>query len=212
MGRKAGVSAAETRAALLDAAARVFAAKGYDGASISDITSEAGLSSGAIYSNYGGKAELFAATVREHARRDFAGLVGLDDIAQVDGLAERGGDVTEVLSVIGRSYANSRSSASPLLVEAIVAAKRHPDVGVLINSWVLEGETAMGAAITQAQESGLMASGVTPEVISRFLTIIGLGARLAGSMGLPGVDNAEWERLIAWLVDNARREPPAVSS
>jgi AcrR family transcriptional regulator len=63
MGRKAGVAAEETKASLLSAAAKVFARRGYDGASISEITSEAGLTSGAIYAHYGSKAELFNATL-----------------------------------------------------------------------------------------------------------------------------------------------------
>ena len=76
MGRKAGVTAEETRSELLKAAARVFALKGYDGASISDIKAEANLSAGASYTHYAGKAELFVAVVREHGEAEFRNLVG----------------------------------------------------------------------------------------------------------------------------------------
>ena len=128
----------------------------------------------------------------------------LDDIGQIDDLAAQGGDVASVLSVIGSSYADPRSSASPLLVEAVVAAKRHPEVGKLINSWVLEGEGAMTAAIAHAQATGMLAGGSSAEAVSRFLTIVGLGARLAAAMRLPAVDADEWVRLIDFLVDSAR--------
>ena len=50
---------AETRAALLDAAERCFAARGYDAVSVPEIAKEAGYTTGAVYSNFAGKEELF---------------------------------------------------------------------------------------------------------------------------------------------------------
>lgn len=50
-----------TREALLDAATQVFARRGYSGASMPEIAREAGVSTGAIYSNFSGKQELFLA-------------------------------------------------------------------------------------------------------------------------------------------------------
>src|SRR4051794_22285017 len=51
---------AQTRQALLDAAARVFVERGFLGASVEAITDEAGYSRGAFYSNFDSKEELFA--------------------------------------------------------------------------------------------------------------------------------------------------------
>jgi len=48
-----------TRALLLEAAAKTFARKGYAGASVEEIAEGAGFSIGALYSNFGGKEELF---------------------------------------------------------------------------------------------------------------------------------------------------------
>lgn len=53
-----------TRLALLDAAASVFARRGYASASVPQITQEAGMSTGAIYANFSGKHELFLAMMR----------------------------------------------------------------------------------------------------------------------------------------------------
>ncbi|WP_433893696.1 TetR/AcrR family transcriptional regulator [Streptomyces sp. CA-111067] len=50
---------ARTRALLLDAAAKVFARKGFAGASVEDIAESAGFSIGALYSNFSGKDEVF---------------------------------------------------------------------------------------------------------------------------------------------------------
>ena len=51
----------EVRARILSAALRVFADKGYHGATIQDVVRESGLSVGAIYTWYSGKDELFLA-------------------------------------------------------------------------------------------------------------------------------------------------------
>jgi AcrR family transcriptional regulator len=54
-----------TRAQLLDAAERVFARDGLRGASVDTIALEAGYSSGAVYSNFKGKEDLFLTLVEE---------------------------------------------------------------------------------------------------------------------------------------------------
>ena len=54
-----------TRAQLLDAAERVFARDGLRGASVDTIALEAGYSSGAVYSNFKGKEDLFLTLLEE---------------------------------------------------------------------------------------------------------------------------------------------------
>ena len=49
------------RASVLAAARRVFLAKGYAGATLEAIAEEAGFSKGVVYSQFGGKADLFLA-------------------------------------------------------------------------------------------------------------------------------------------------------
>ena len=56
---------AQTRAALLDAAARVFVERGFAGASVEAIAVEAGYTRGAFYSNFASKDELFVALLQE---------------------------------------------------------------------------------------------------------------------------------------------------
>jgi AcrR family transcriptional regulator len=56
---------ARTRAALLDAAERVFAERGFQGASVEIITESAGFSRGAFYSNFTSKEQLFAELLQD---------------------------------------------------------------------------------------------------------------------------------------------------
>jgi AcrR family transcriptional regulator len=65
-------SRAHTRERLLGAARSVFARSGFHGASVEEIASVAGFSTGALYSNFDGKEDLFLALMEreidEHAR------------------------------------------------------------------------------------------------------------------------------------------------
>ncbi len=60
---------AETRERLLEAAARVFAREGYSGASVEEVAGEAGFSTGALYSNFDGKEDLFLALLAHNVER-----------------------------------------------------------------------------------------------------------------------------------------------
>ena len=68
-----------TRERLLDAAETVFAAKGYDGAKISDIAQEAGVSVGAVYFRFQDKNALFSAIAESFIDNARAGLSALLD-------------------------------------------------------------------------------------------------------------------------------------
>lgn len=60
---------AQTRERLLDAAWRVFAEHGFQAASVEAIADEAGFSTGAVYSNFHSKSELFLALFEERIGR-----------------------------------------------------------------------------------------------------------------------------------------------
>jgi len=57
---------AQTRSQLIDAAAQVFARRGFQAASVEEIAEEAGYSHGAVYSNFEGKADLFIAVFEDY--------------------------------------------------------------------------------------------------------------------------------------------------
>src|SRR4051794_38510346 len=59
----------QTRGELLDAARAVFLRRGFHGASLDEISAEAGYTTGAVYSRFGGKDELFLAVMDEHLAR-----------------------------------------------------------------------------------------------------------------------------------------------
>jgi AcrR family transcriptional regulator len=72
-------SKAATRDKLLRAARRVFARRGFHGASVEEIAAEAGYSTGALYSNFDGKEDLFLELMEHEVAnniREIAAAVG----------------------------------------------------------------------------------------------------------------------------------------
>jgi AcrR family transcriptional regulator len=61
----------EVRRRLLEAAAQVFAQRGYAGARLDEIANVAGFTKGAVYSNFSGKHALLVELIDQHLRREF---------------------------------------------------------------------------------------------------------------------------------------------
>jgi AcrR family transcriptional regulator len=78
-------SKANTRGRLLAAARSAFASSGFHGASVEEIASRAGFSTGALYSNFDGKEDLFLVLMEreidEHAREISAAVSMRDSVA-----------------------------------------------------------------------------------------------------------------------------------
>jgi AcrR family transcriptional regulator len=73
------VRKAETRARLLDAAARVYARRGFGGATLDEVAAEAGFTKGAVYAHFGSKENLLLALMEEHLAEQVAEQIALFD-------------------------------------------------------------------------------------------------------------------------------------
>jgi AcrR family transcriptional regulator len=109
-----------TRERLLAAAATVFAQRGYHAASVEEVASEAGYSTGAVYHHFKGKEDLFLALFEEHVAeriRDYAETFarGRDTEQQARGGADR-----------WMAFLREEPDFFPLYVEFWAAAIRDP--------------------------------------------------------------------------------------
>lgn len=113
----------EVRDRILDAAAKVFAAEGFAGATIDAIGQAAGFTKGAVYSNFESKDELFLALLdREFELRGEQIAIALDRNA---------GDTTAAAREVSRSVLDSvrgHSDYYVLLVEYWLRAQRDPQL------------------------------------------------------------------------------------
>src|SRR5919198_68538 len=72
----------QTRERLLEAPARVSARRGYQQASVEEIAAEAGFTTGAVYSNFAGKEQLFLALADREVESRIAEIRAVADAAE----------------------------------------------------------------------------------------------------------------------------------
>jgi AcrR family transcriptional regulator len=101
---------------LVDAAATVFARKGYEAASVAEIAAEVGYTVGAIYSNFPGKRALFEAVFAQKADEQFALATSLVGSAN---------DLEEIARGLLDQEANQRRWWL-LWLEAVIETQRNP--------------------------------------------------------------------------------------
>jgi len=104
------------RTRILDAALRVFAEKGYHGATIADVVRVSGLSVGAIYTWYRGKDELFLAVC---------------DLTAGEGIGELGARIVK-----GRTTAEKLAIGMGFWLDAMAGLPGEPDMAsTLVMQW-----------------------------------------------------------------------------
>lgn len=190
MGRRAGVTPEETRAQLLDAAARVFEAKGYEGATISLIAREAGVTSGAIYAHYASKAELLVDALRAHSDRATADLMP----------PGRNPDPAALLFTLANRLGTREHEVTALLVEALLASRRDAELSQVLAGALGQREARMAGLIAQGQEDGVLTDDVSPEAAARFALMLSLGSMIVRSLDMPATDPAEWTDVARRLI------------
>lgn len=116
------VPRAVVRRRLLDAAADVFARRGYDGARLDEIAHVAGFTKGAVYSNFSGKHALLAALVEDYVRTELT--IGTREIRRHDPAGEAPEDVAAALA----RRTVHRSAWSRLIVEIAQRAAHDAEV------------------------------------------------------------------------------------
>lgn len=173
---------------LIEAAGRVFSEKGYEGAAVAEIAGRAGLTTGAIYSRFDGKAHLLLAAIDRHTAPGFEVLFSDTRFA---------GQSEQILSVAGRHLVDvDASDAGGLLLEAFVAARRDPQVAELIRDRLEERAGLVAEVVERSQAEGNIDPALDTEALTRFAHAIGLGFLLYRAVGVSLPASEPWEELI----------------
>jgi AcrR family transcriptional regulator len=177
---------------LVAAAAEVFAEVGYDGARVQEIARRAGLTTGAIYGRFRGKAELLQAAIEAYSTSE------LDDLFASHGF---GGRVTDILTTVGSHLVTRRQDrGQALLLEAFVAARRDPEVAAIVRRVVDERASRLADLVAEAKATGLIDADLDDLAVVRFCHAVGLGFLLFEAVDLPRPAAQPWEQLITRMV------------
>ena len=176
------------RARLLDAAARVFARKGYDGTRILDIVHEAGLSTGAVYGRFRSKHDLLREAV-------IARSVGAARLSE-DG-AER---VADLVARVATRSSSPLSDTEAVRLEAFLAARREPEVARALGEADLRWRESVVPLVQAALVDGTIGDGIDPDAVLYLVRTLHLGLLVQRGSGLPGPDPVAWEHLVSRVV------------
>jgi AcrR family transcriptional regulator len=180
----------QTRADLVQAARRVFAREGFHGASVEQISLEAGYTTGAIYSRFGGKDELFLAVLDEHTERRRA--LYLDAALAAE-------DFESAIRAIARLWIG-RAESEPEWTALVVEFWTHAARNETFRRAVLERNERQLAAITDLVEQLGRRHGLTSRIsernIARMNLALGRGFSLEQLVDAGTTEETELEEIL----------------
>ncbi|CAN5511860.1 hypothetical protein BH20ACT2_BH20ACT2_07930 [soil metagenome] len=180
-------------ARLVAAAAEVFAERGYDRAGVAEIARRAGLTTGAIYSRFSGKAELLAEAIDAHTS---------DELDELFADHRFEGHMQDIIAVAGAHLVKRElREGQALLLEAFVAARRDPQVAELLRARMEDRRARLTEVIEAAKADGGIDDEVDTEALVAFCHAVGFGFVMYEAVELAVPQPAPWEQLITRLVD-----------
>lgn len=182
-----------TRRRLIDAAETVFARSGFHGASVEEIAHEAGATTGALYSNFAGKEDLFLALFEERIAADvgeYAEIVaaGTTIEEQARGAGDRWMEILR-----------ERPDYFPLLIEFWSYAIREPALQERLAGRFAALRSASARVASEAAERwGFSASAAEAgEHLGLFINALGNGLALEKLVDPDAVPDALYGELLA---------------
>jgi AcrR family transcriptional regulator len=171
--RAGRTDAVPSRAKLLEAAARVFAERGYERASVDEIAAEAGLSKGSLYWNFKSKDELFFALMDEHLVRRMQEIFGVAESLPGDqDMAPRASDWLSTLL-------DDERRLVLLAYEYWARAARDPELGEAYAQRHTAHRDALARALdARAEELGSPPLGMPTEEVATAYIALGQGLAL----------------------------------
>jgi AcrR family transcriptional regulator len=163
---------AQTREELLDAATQVFARRGFDGGSVEAVAEEAGFSTGAVYSNFESKQDLFLSLYEERIQRRRRELG--DAVVQAGGreagLASAAADVEQVFEAERDWFL--------LYFEFVLHAARNPSFAQRFQLVREEGLAQLAEGLASALEHAGVGSSVSARELAEAIRALTHGLAL----------------------------------
>ncbi len=199
---------ARTRAELIATAAKVFARRGYNGASVEEIAEEAGYSHGAVYSNFEGKADLFLAVfedyMAERVRELAATQAALPPDAPLEARARALADQWM------ERLARDRDSVV-LHMEFIAHADRDPELARRFGTRSAAMREALSRYISQYQEEAGIEPALPADELALVLRALGIGLAVESLVSPDAVRDDLYGDFVELLVTLLRDDGSAES-
>ncbi len=163
-------------AAAIDSAMRVFWEKGYEGATLDDLTRAMGINRSSLYASFGDKEELFRRVITQYSGGP--GAFVYEALEQPTARAV----VTAILRGAVKLMADPTHPRGCLSLQGGLACGSGAEaVKQAMIDWRKSGEAAMHERMRRARAEGDLARDVNPKDLARYISIVmnGLGIQAA---------------------------------
>jgi AcrR family transcriptional regulator len=196
-----------TRRRLLDSAEAVFARSGFHGASVEEIAREGGATTGALYSNFAGKEDLFLALFEERIAADVGDYSQI--VAEGTTVEEQARGAADHWMQILRE----RPDYFPLLIEFWAYAIRKPQLRErLAGRFAALRSASARLALEGAEQQGYSPSAEAGELVGLLINALGNGLaleKLADPDAVPDALYGDMLVLIFQALEALARENPS---
>ena len=186
----------EIRAALVEAAAQVFAEEGYSGARVQSIAERAGLTTGAMYNRFTGKSELLLEALDLHTSTLVNELVAAELSA------------TDLLKTVGVALLDDQSPASALLLEAFMAARREEDIADRLRPRLADERARLAKLVDADKDGGIIHKDLDTNAVVTFCQSVALGMRMLSVIDVEMPDPHAWQEVISKLLTSIAPDNP----
>ena len=180
-----------TRQRVVDAAADVFAERGYEGTTVAHVAEKAGLTTGSIYLHFAGKAELLAEAIVSISRQQdvhTAAMRGEPDVKP--GL--RRDFLDDAWRWIDPAVAEERAVA----LEAHTAGRRDEELRRHLAAIDEERLDAVTEVITTLQDQGVIDRAVDARALATWFMLVPLGAAQLEAVGITMPSRRAWQGVV----------------
>ena len=186
---------AETRQALLDAAAEVFAQQGFHGASIDTVAEAAGYTKGAVYAHFRSKEDLYLELLNEHLRGDPPPLGEAID----SGAAPA--EVAEVLYEQLPAALEESRKWGVLTVEFLLHAMRNEQIRPRLAELIRCGSQAYARSVRERAEATGVQPPIDPDQLGLILMAMDNGLSVLGLIDPEAVSPEAYSAVLARLLE-----------
>ena len=177
-----------TSSRLVEAASELFAERGYERTSTQDIARRAGLTTGAIYSNFRGKRELLLAAISQPAEALRS---------QVADARKAGASALDLIRAGSHRLVSNRGRRQrSILVNALVLASRDAIVGQKLRHGLTRTFRDFGHLVREGQAEGSIDPMVDVDAYVHYAYALTFGTYLLEAAGMPAPDQDAWDGLM----------------
>ena len=117
---------------------------------------------------------------------------------------------TKVLSTLGDHLLDDLDGGHGLFLEAVVAARRDPELAARLRERVADEGRRLGKIVDEGTSDGLLDPDLDQQAVVRLAHAIGFGMLLTRSMGLDLPDPDHWHVVISRVLDGLALPPASM--